>query len=219
MAESSAFRLRTVVVWGASGGIGRALVERLVSQQIQVFACTRSPTHSLQGLVEAVIEANPTDAFSVQQAILEIAQLQPRVDAVVYCPGDIEMKKSREMQCQAWQRVMDVNLNGAFLVAHHSLPLLPNEGRLVFIGAQTERLQLPGMGAYVAAKVGLEFFAATLAKEERKQKIAVLRPGAVATPFWDKISLRLPKNAHTPAAVAERLFEIIQNGESGSIDF
>ena len=80
-------------------------------------------------------------------------------------------------------------------------------GLILFIGAISERLRLPGLSAYAASKVGLEAFAETLGKEERKKRITVIRPGAVATPFWDKVPLRLPKDAAPADKVAERIYE------------
>ena len=71
----------------------------------------------------------------------------------------------------------------AFLATHFSMPLLAQNAHLVYLGAVSERLRLPGLSAYAAAKAGLEAYAEALKKEERKRRITVVRPGAVATPF------------------------------------
>ncbi|MCB0054898.1 MAG: SDR family NAD(P)-dependent oxidoreductase, partial [Caldilinea sp.] len=99
-------------------------------------------------------------------------------------------------------RILGANLTGAYLTTQQSLPLLAERAHLVYLGAYSERLQLPGMSAYAAAKAGLEAFAAALAKEQRKHRVTVVRPGAVATPLWEKVPLRLPRTALAPAELA-----------------
>jgi short-subunit dehydrogenase len=100
----------------------------------------------------------------------------------------------------------------------HSLPLLTESAYIVLIGAYSERLALPGFSAYAAAKAGLAAFAAALAKEERKRSVLLVRPGAVATALWDKASLRLPRNADSPGAVATKIVEACRNGQTGVLD-
>ena len=78
-----------------------------------------------------------------------------------------------------------------------------------------ERLRLPGLSAYAASKAGLEAFAEALSKDERKKHIAVVWPGAVATVFWDKVPLCLPKDAVPPEKVAGKIYEVYLSGHIG----
>jgi hypothetical protein len=48
--------------------------------------------------------------------------------------------------------------------------------------------------------------------------VTVVRPGAVATPFWDKVPMRLPKDAATPEKVAGRILQAYVDGQSGTLD-
>jgi NAD(P)-dependent dehydrogenase (short-subunit alcohol dehydrogenase family) len=98
------------------------------------------------------------------------------------------------------------------------LPLLADDAALIYIGAVSERLRLPGLSAYAAAKAGLEAFADSLRKEERKRQILVVRPGAVATPFWDKVPMKLPKDAASAQKVSKRIVEAYNEGMSGVLD-
>ena len=122
------------------------------------------------------------------------------------------------MPPESWQRIMDANLNGPFLATHYSLPLLAENAHLFYLGAVSERLRLPGLAAYAAAKAGLEAFAEALRKEQRQRRVTVVRPGAVATSFWDKVPLRLPKDAAPPEKVARRILEAYENGHTGLLD-
>jgi 3-oxoacyl-[acyl-carrier protein] reductase len=205
------------MIWGASGGIGRALVQKLTDTGWRVTAISRH-VEGLADIADSVIEADPTDKFQVQQAVMEAAQQTDSVDLLIYAAGDILAEPIADMDASTWRRIVDANLSGPFLVTNASLPLLTEQAHLIFIGAQYERLQLPGLAAYASAKAALEAFATTLAKEQRKRRISVVRPGAVATPLWEKVPLKLPKNAQAPEAVAEQILELYASGSKGTVD-
>lgn len=209
--------MKTALIWGAAGGIGRALVEQLADDSWTVVAVARDP-RNLDELTPHVVEADVANAYDVQAAVAAAAQLVERVDLWVYAAGDIVSTKADALAPQAWQRILDANLSGAFCATHFSLPLLAADAHLVYLGAISERLRLPGLSAYAAAKAGLEAFAEALGKEQRKRTITVIRPGAVDTSFWEKVPMRLPKDALTPEAVAERILAAHANRESGMLD-
>lgn len=205
------------MVWGANGGIGRGLVEALVGDGWEVVAVT----HRHDGLdapTPHTCAADVDDDFAVQQAVMTAVQSVGTVSLWIYSVGDIMTQKTRDDAAQDWQRILDANLSGAFRATQHSLPLLSDDAHLVYLGAVHERLRLPGLGAYAAAKAGLEAFADALAKEERGKRITVVRPGAVDTPLWDKAGLRLPKNAMTPAALAAKILDAHRAGHKGVLD-
>jgi len=213
---------QTAMVWGASGGIGRALVSRLAAEGWTVFAITRHPDEasSYDGadLTPHVIDADVASPFAVQQAVTTVSQEVMQVDLFIYAVGDIAASKVGEMGPKDWTRILDANLTGAYLATHHSLPLLADDAHLVFLGAISERLRLPRLAAYAAAKAGLEAFAEALSKEERRRRVTVVRPGAVATPLWEKVPLRLPAHAMSPEAVAESILDAYREGHKGALD-
>jgi 3-oxoacyl-[acyl-carrier protein] reductase len=207
----------TAMVWGAGGGIGRATVETLVEAGWTVVAAVRQ-AGDLASVTPHIIEADVTAPYAVEVAVNHAAQMVDAVDFWVYSVGDIVTAKVADLAPASWQRIIDANLTGAFLATHYSLPLLTDNAHLLYIGAVTERLRLPGFAPYVAAKSGLEAYAEALRKEERNRRVTVLRPGAVATPFWDKLPMRLPANAMTPHRVAERVLTLYNDGTTGTVD-
>jgi NAD(P)-dependent dehydrogenase (short-subunit alcohol dehydrogenase family) len=207
---------RTAIVWGAGGGIGAALVRKLAGDGWRVLAVTRQP-EDVEGAA-ACFDANAAEPFSVQRAVMAAGQEAGEVDLFIYCAGDITAQPVAEMTPEVWKRIMDANLNGAFYATHHSLPLLAPAAPLVYIGAVSERMRLPGLSAYAAAKAGLEAFADALRKEERKRKVIVLRPGAVNTDFWQKVPFKMPATALSAEQVAEKALETIGNGAQGNVD-
>ena len=207
---------KNAMIWGASGGIGRALVSALLADDWQVAALSR---HG-DGLDDATlyVEADPGDDFSVQQAVLQVARELDEINLWIYSAGDISGGKVGEMAVETWRRILDANLTGAYIATHHSLPLLATEAHLFYLGAYSEKLQLPGLAAYAAAKAGLEAFGAALGKEERKHKVTIVRPPAVDTPLWEKMPLRLPKEALSPQRVAEQILAAYADGTKGQLD-
>ena len=136
----------------------------------------------------------------------------------IYAAGDIVSARVEAMVPEYWQRIIDANLTGAYLATHYSQPLVAADAHLFYLGAVSERLRLPGLSAYAAAKAGLEAFADALRKEQRGRRVTVVRPGAVATPFWDKVDMRLPKDAAPPNKVAKRILQAYEEGHSGTLD-
>uniref|UniRef100_A0A7C1FIE9 SDR family NAD(P)-dependent oxidoreductase n=1 Tax=Caldilinea aerophila TaxID=133453 RepID=A0A7C1FIE9_9CHLR len=209
--------MSTAFIFGASGGIGRALVEQLRKREWTVGVVSRHP-QDLAHITEFRYEADVADEFAVQAAVYAAAQELPPVELWIYAVGDILSSPVAELKPAAWRRILDANLTGAYLATHYSLPLLAEQAHLIYLGAYSEKLRLPGLSAYAAAKAGLEAFAAALAKEQRKLRITVVRPGAVDTPLWNKMPARLPRNALTPEALAERILDAHQAGASGVLD-
>ena len=209
--------MSTALIWGASGGIGRALVARLRTEHWTVGAVSRHPD-DLADLTPHRYAADVADDFAVRQAVFAIAQDLPEIDLWIYAAGDIAPGKVAEMDAATWRRILDANLTGAYLTTHHSAPLLAEQAHLVYIGAYSERLRLPGLSAYAAAKAGLEAFVDALTKEERRRRVTLVRPGAVDTPLWTKMPVRMPRSAAAPDAIAGQILVAHTSGHSGLLD-
>ena len=209
--------MSTAMVWGASGGIGRALVARLVQENWKVWAVARHP-EALEELTPHVLQADVGNMRSVQQAVLGVSEAGAQIDLWAFVIGDIEAVSAAEMPPEIWRRILDANLNGAYLAVHYSLPLLTPNAHIFFVGAVSERMRLPRLSAYAAAKAGLEGFAEALRKEQRKRRVTVVRPKAVDTPFWEKVPFKLPPHAPGPETVAERIVAAYQERHKVALD-
>lgn len=208
--------MKSVLIWGAGGAIGGAIAERLRQDGWQVLAAGRR-MESLEHLGEQVCEVELGDPFSVQAAVTAMSQQASEVDLWVYAAGDIASQKVAEQSPADWKRLLDANLNGAFLATHYSYPLLAEKCHLFYLGALSERMRLPGLAAYAAAKAGLEALAEVVRKESRR-KVSVVRPGAVDTPFWGKVPFRLSAHPLSPGEVASQILQAYQDGHSGNLD-
>jgi 3-oxoacyl-[acyl-carrier protein] reductase len=209
--------MKTAMIWGANGGIGRALLETLQVRGWTTVAFSRHE-EALQGMATHSIYTDIAESFSVQKAVQAAAYEVTDVNLWVYSAGDIIVAPVGEMNSDTWRRIMDANLNGAYQATHHSLPLLAPDAHLFFIGAINERLRLPGLSAYAAAKAGLEAFGEALRKEQRNRSVTVIRPVAVDTPFWSKVPMRMPKDAPPASKLADRILSAYEEGHSGLLD-
>ncbi len=206
----------STLLWGAAGGIGQALTQTLAASGHAVVAVSRHPAE-MKALTPHVIAADVTQPAQVSGAARMAAGMGAPFDLFIYAAGDIALLKTAEMTPADWNRILSANLTGAFLTSQASLPYLKADARLVFIGAVHERLRLPGLSAYAAAKAGLEAFAEVLRKETRLP-ILVVRPGAVDTPFWKKVPFSMPKHALSPQGLAEKILTALKEDKTGLLD-
>lgn len=205
------------MIWGAAGGIGQALVSELSAGDWRVVAISRhDDSFEDDGVIG--IYADVGEPFSVQRAIQEAASEVTEVDLWVYAAGDIVVSAVGELKPEVWNRLLSANLTGAYLATHYSLPLLAANAHMFYVGAISERLRLPGFSAYAAAKAGIEAFADTVRKEQRKLRITTVRPSAVATSFWAKVPVKMPPNAAQPSKIAREMLSAYENGQTGVLE-
>jgi len=209
--------LKNAIVWSSSGAIGNAILRKLNAEGWTTIGITKDRSKSPQ-LAKLEFEINYDDIQNIEETAYLISQEIGEFDLWCYAGGDISYEKVVDMDPENWQRIISANLNNVFYAIHHSLPLLAESAHIFIIGAVSERLRLPGLAAYAASKAGLEAFVETLGKEQRKKHVTLVRPGAVSTPFWDKVPLNLPKDAAPAEKVAEKIFEAFLSGHKGKLD-
>jgi NAD(P)-dependent dehydrogenase (short-subunit alcohol dehydrogenase family) len=209
--------MKNALVWGASGAIGQAVLSKLSAEGWTTVGIVRDSLKTPQ-MTDFMFETRFENPRDIEETAYLVSQDISDINFWCYAAGDISSVKVSEMVPMDWQRIINANLNGAFYAIHHFLPLLSETAHIFFIGAMSERLRLPGLSAYAASKAGLEAFAEALGKEERKKRITIVRPGAVVTPFWDKVPLRLPKDAAPAEKVAERIYEAYLAEHKGQLD-
>lgn len=209
--------MNDALIWGASGGIGRALVNLLTENEWRVFAAARDES-AIPTAAFRTYRFAATDRHAIEAIASDLAFESDGLALAVYAAGDIEADRLAGLEPEQWTAVLDANVTGAFLTTRFTSHLLADDAHIVFIGAYVDHLIFPKMGAYAAAKAALEPFAAILQKENRKQKITLVKPGAVDTPFWEKAPIRLPKDAKPPTAVAEAILAHVNANGRGTLE-
>ncbi|MBE7520449.1 MAG: SDR family oxidoreductase [Thermoflexaceae bacterium] len=189
-------KAKSVVITGASTGIGRACALRLDRMGWRVFAGVRRPAdgEALRAKASArllPVELDVTDEASIGRAAGQAVEATGDEglgglvnNAGISVAGPLEFLPLEELR-----RQLEVNVTGQVAVTQAFLPLIrKGNGRIVFMGSISGRLATPFLGPYAASKFALEAIADALRVELRPWDIpvSIVEPGSIATPIWDK---------------------------------
>lgn len=171
---------RHVVVTGAAGGIGSAIVRKLEESGASVFATDATGPGG-------VFRCDVSSEDDVVAAFREAASGGPVTD-VVHAAGICATSPVAELELSDWTRILAVNLTGAFLVGREAARTLPDSGNLVFISSVAGLTGDPFFGAYCASKFGVIGLTQVLARElgHRGIRVNAVCPGGVRTAMSDE---------------------------------
>lgn len=179
----------SVLVTGASRGIGRAIAEHLASRGWDVIAGVRTEADA-----EAVTAANPQrmsavllDVTNADQIAALSEALPARLDAVVNNAGVVVSGPMETVTSDEWRKQLEINVIGQLAVTRAVLPRLrESRGRIVFISSVNGRMSMPLIGAYAASKFAIEASADALRMELRLWRIpvVVVQPAQTDTDMW-----------------------------------
>ncbi len=190
--------MRSVLVTGASTGIGRATTAALVAARFHVWATVRRPVdaESLRaehGDAVTTLVMDVTDEAAVRDAGERVVASGPLFalvnNAGAALPGPLE-----HLPLDVFRRQLEVNLVGQLAVTQAVLPALRasrdlgQDARIVMIGSIGGRIAGPMLGAYNAAKFGLVGLCGSLRAELAPSgiRVVLVEPGRVATPIWSR---------------------------------
>lgn len=191
-------RSKSVVVTGASSGLGRAAAIHLGELGYRVFAGVRTESSaaelsrlspSLGELIAVTLDV--TDAASIAQAgqLVERRCSDTGLWAVVNNAGISICAPLECVPMDVMRTQLETNVVGALAVSQRFLPLLrASRGRIVNISSGVGNVAPPYLGAYAASQFAKEGLSDALRRELRPVgvSVSVIQPGAVATPIWEK---------------------------------
>ncbi|MEM7309464.1 MAG: SDR family oxidoreductase [Planctomycetota bacterium] len=221
-----------VLVTGASRGIGRAIALRFAREGAKVVVAARS-SDALDTVV-AEIEAaggeglaapmNVVDHGSVEAAVYRALQFTGgALDVLVNNAGAFELSPFERMNPQAWTRILDVNLNGPFLVTLEALEGLEESERAhVFnICSDAGRQGYERATAYCASKYGLRGFGDALRKDLSGQgvRVTTVFPRATDTDIFKGVEGDFDRSKmDPPEAVADVIWSAYQSGDVDEVE-
>lgn len=181
-------RKRTVLVTGASSGIGSACAARLVDEGWDVYAGVREPGSGPPGAVEVELDVTSEDSIA---AVAERVRGETggTLDGLVNNAGIPGAGPVETIPPETFRAVIETNLVGQFLVTQAFLPLIrAARGRIVFISSLGGRVAFPYASPYHASKWGLEALAESLRAEVVRHgvEVAVVEPASMRTAIWSK---------------------------------
>lgn len=174
--------MRSVLITGAYGGMGRAAAKLLALRGFRVFALDLHGGEPSENLIP--IEADVTSEEGLKAAYARVAAECEGLFAIVHFAGVYMLDSLAEMEDSAFLRIMDINLRGAYLVNKTFLPLLSRGSRILITTSELAPLDpLPFTGIYAVSKAALDKYAYSLAMELQLLgiRVSVLRAGAVRT--------------------------------------
>jgi 3-oxoacyl-[acyl-carrier protein] reductase len=184
---------RVILVTGANGGLGRAISRTFLEESADnvVWLGVRKGKENAEQLRAQfaercfLVDLDVTQAGSWQSAVAALLAKHGRLDVLVNNAGKHSDALLATMPQQAWDEVLQTNLNGAFHGCQAVLPTMISQrsGRIVNVASLSALLAPAGQTNYAAAKAGLVALTQSLAKEVARLNITVnaVCPGFVET--------------------------------------
>ncbi len=213
--------MKHVLITGAYGGMGYATAKAFAERGYSVFAADRTVKEAEPNIIP--VEADVTDAESIDRAFAFVASQTGKLDAIVHFAGIYRLDSLVEMSEARFTEIFNVNLFGAYRVNKAFLPLLREGSRIILTSSELAPIApLPFTGIYAITKTALERYAESLRMELQLLgiSVSVLRPGAVKTGLLSDSTRELEEfcsNTRIYACNAEKFRRIVNRVESKNI--
>ena len=182
---------KVAIVTGGSQGIGKALSLSFSAQGYGVvIGCLNSPPQLWENTI--AVFADISDYIQAQRLIDGAMDKWGRVDVLVNCAGIHQDSTVAKMAPDDWDRVLAVNLTGAFNCIKAAIPVMREGGRIINISSVAGQVGVFGAANYAASKAGLFGLTKSVAREVARKGITV---NALALGYFDVgMGERLPSD-------------------------
>jgi NADP-dependent 3-hydroxy acid dehydrogenase YdfG len=212
-----------MLVTGATGGIGAAVVRAAADGGYQVMAAGRDAV-GLEELCARIPRTSPVllDLRNPADLPAPLAELD-RVDAIVHCAGIAEVATVEETPYALWLETLTVNVAATAEITRALLPALRKAvGHVVFINAAPGLHAVPRWSAYTASKAALRELADSLRQEEARHglRVTTIYPGGTATELLRKVRTQFgspfhPADCIQPATLASVVLTALNMPDDG----
>ena len=189
------FKGKKILITGATGGIGKALVKKFLSLDGTILA-TGTNTEKLDSLKKEfpnlnVLKFDISDHSKIEDFIENVSSQLVGLDVLVNNAGITMDNLSLRMKDEEWKRVIDINLSSTFYLCKHAIKkMLKNKyGRIVNITSIVGHTGNLGQTNYAASKAGIVAMSKSLAIEYAKKNITIncVSPGFIQSNMTDRI--------------------------------
>ena len=184
---------KIALITGGSRGIGAAIAKRLATDGADVAITYTKGADAAASVVKEIeragrkaiaIQADAADAEAVKAAVDKTVATLGRLDVLVNNAGTAIPKKFEETTLEEMDRMIDINIRGAFVATQAALKHMKDGGRIIMIGSCVgERMMTPGLVPYSATKGAIKMFTQGLSREVGNRGITVnnIQPGPIDT--------------------------------------
>jgi NAD(P)-dependent dehydrogenase (short-subunit alcohol dehydrogenase family) len=183
---------KTVLITGASRGIGAAAAREFAQLGAKVMLAARSET-DIKTIADEINKAGG-QAAAIACDVSDLTQVKTMVDACITTFGSLDILinnagtidpigRLADTDPTTWDKLIDINVKGVYYGMHEALPHMKSGGTIITIGSGAGTSALEGWSAYCASKAAVHHLNTCLDNEERENGIRalVLSPGTVAT--------------------------------------
>ena len=184
---------KIALITGGSRGIGAAIAKRLATDGADVAITYTKGADAAASVVKEIeragrkaiaIQADAADAEAVKAAVDKTVATLGRLDVLVNNAGTAIPKKFEETTLEEMDRMIDINIRGAFVATQAALKHMKDGGRIIMIGSCVgERMMTPGLVPYSATKGAVKMFSQGLSREVGNRGITAnnIQPGPIDT--------------------------------------
>jgi 3-oxoacyl-[acyl-carrier protein] reductase len=183
---------KRALVTGGSRGIGRAIALALAEQGVSVAACYARDVSAGDELQDAfarfgngsyTTHADVADEESVAALLNGVHERLGGIDVLVNNAGVVSHRTLDDLDLAEWQRVLDTNLTGMYMVTRAALPLMKPGASIINISSAVAMVGLPARAHYTASKAGALGLTRSLCKElgPRDIRVNAIAPGIIET--------------------------------------
>jgi 3-oxoacyl-[acyl-carrier protein] reductase len=185
------------IITGATGGIGKAVAQRLAQDGSSVVIHYSGNAENARAAAQEIqksggkaiaIGADVSKADEVKSLFEKASRELGDITAVVHTAGIMPLAPIKQGDMEMFDKVITTNLRGTFVVMSEAANHLAQGGRIVVFSSSVVAKAFPTYGAYIASKAGVEGLVKVLANElgERQITVNAVAPGPVGTPLFLK---------------------------------
>ena len=188
--------MKNVLITGATGGIGSALIDAFYSKEYNLFisGTNKKKLQSIKSKYTERLEVCGCDLSKdaeIENLVIKAQEYYGSIDILVNNAGITKDNLFLRISKEDWDQVIDINLNANFLITKLALKNMVKKrwGRIINISSDASKIGNPGQTNYVASKSAIEGFTRSLASEVASRNITAncVSPGFINTNMLDNI--------------------------------
>ncbi|MBQ2645015.1 SDR family oxidoreductase [bacterium] len=182
---------KTVLITGASSGIGKETAMLFANNGYKVFACIRkkSDKNTIEKIHKNIkgVYLDVTNTSGIDKAFWYVMKNTSKLDAIINCAGIAVAGPMEALSVKRIKEQFEINTFGTISVIQKFLPMV-YDGKIIYISSMASSGIFPFLAPYCASKRATDIMLNSLSNEFKNKNIKIIsiKPGCIITPFWNK---------------------------------